>query len=205
MQEISSIPNKAISNKAISNNDRTERTISALRGAMRALVLEKGYNQAATPEIVRKAGVTRGALYHHFADKKELFRAVVEEECKAVAGAIERQSGEAENALQSLKMGSDAFITAMAEQGRTRIILIEAPSVLGRDVLTAIEDRYARGMLGEGLEAAMNEGGLERLPVAIMTELLSAMFDSAALQIESGVSRDEVLAAVHRLIDGLAP
>jgi AcrR family transcriptional regulator len=200
MQEIYSIPNKAISNK-----DRTERTIASLKEAMRALVLEKGYNQAATPEIVRKAGVTRGALYHHFADKKELFHAVVEDECKAVAGAIERQSGEAENALQGLKMGSDAFIIAMAEQGRTHIILVEAPSVLGRDVLTAIEGRYARGMLGEGLEAAMEDGGLERLPVAIMTELLSAMFDNAALQIESGASRDEVLAAVHQLIDGLAP
>ncbi len=199
MQEISSGPNKAISNK-----DRTERTILALREAMRGLVLEKGYNQAATPEIVRKAGVTRGALYHHFADKKELFRAVVEEECRAVGEAIERQSGAAENALQGLKMGSDAFITAMAEQGRTRIILIEAPSVLGRDALKAIEGKYAHGMLGEGLEAAMNEGGLERQPVAILTELLSAMFDSAAMQIESGVLRDEVLAAVHRLIDGLS-
>ncbi len=185
------------------NQDRSDKTRAALKAAMRDLVLDNGYAAAGTPAIVKKAGVTRGALYHHFSDKRELFSAVVEEDCKAVADEITARSSGKRGTLTALKSGADAFISAMAENGRTRIILIEAPSVLGREEIASIENRYSRGLLREGLAAAIDAGVMEKLPIAPLNELLSAMFDSASLNIENGMPENEVLAVVHRIINGL--
>ena len=77
-----------------SNRERTERHARDLLAAARALFTDKGYAETGTPDIVAAAGVTRGALYHHFADKQALFRAVVEREAAAVAAEIEtRRAG----------------------------------------------------------------------------------------------------------------
>ncbi len=193
MQELSSM----------SNHDRTEKTRAALKAAMRKLVLENGYAAASTPAIVKEAGVTRGALYHHFKDKRELFSAIVNDDCKAVADQISIHHTGKKGTLEALKTGADRFITAMSENGRTRIILVEAPSVLGRDGLVEIDDNNSRGLLQEGLRAAMADGNLTEMPLQPLTELLSAMFDSASLNIENGMEKKQVLAVVHRIIDGL--
>ena len=186
------------------NQDRTKKTRAALMAAMRNLVLEKGFVHAGTPEIVSKAGVTRGALYHHFSDKRELFQAVIEQEIKTVAKEITRRGVTTSHPLEALKKGADAFIMTMAEVGRTRLILLEAPSVLGRTELLKIEDKYTRRTLLEGLNAAMDAGEITKLPLKPLMELMSAMFDSASLNIEAGMSRKQVLTVVHRIIDGLA-
>ena len=185
------------------NHDRTERTKSALRSAMRKLALEQGFAGASTPAIVKLAGVTRGALYHHYSDKRELFKAVVEDDCRVVADAINRQRNFERGSLLALKGGAQAFISAMAEHGRARIILIEAPSVLGRSELIAIEDQYARGLLRAALEAAIKSGVMANLPLDILTGQLSAMFDSASLDVENGKSIDQALQVVNRILEGL--
>ncbi len=185
------------------NQDRTDRTKTSLKLAMRELALELGFAGASTPAIVKLAGVTRGALYHHYSDKRELFKAVVEDDCKAVANEINRQRKNERGSLRALKDGAKSFITAMAEDGRARIILIEAPSVIGREELMEIEDRYARGQLRTALKAATESGVMEKLPMDILTEQLSAMFDSASLDVENGKSTDQVLTVVHRILEGL--
>ena len=86
------------------NKERTETTRAALVGAARRLFSEKGYAETSTPEIVKAAGVTRGALYHHFEDKVALFRAVVVGEYAAVADEITaKATRESDNAIDALK------------------------------------------------------------------------------------------------------
>ncbi len=186
-----------------SNQSRTENTKVALKAAARKLILEKGYTETGTPEIVRHANVTRGALYHHYADKKALFEEIIEDECAAVAAQINDSSMDALNAIDALKQGSDAFIAAMARDGRTQLILIEAPTVLGRAKLLEIEDRHTRQSLKTGVSEAMEAGFLVTLPLAALIEILSAVFDSAALNIEAGMSREDITRVVHGIIDGL--
>ncbi len=190
--------------KRQTNEARTRQTKSALKAAARALFLEKGFNATGTQEIVRDAGVTRGALYHHYDDKQGLLRDLVEDEFRSVAMQIEDSSRDALDPLEALKKGSDAFISAMASNGRTKLVLIEAPAVLGRHAVIAIEDRYTRKSLRAGITEAMNAGCLPPLPLDALVEIMSAVFDSASINIEAGFASEDIIATVHGILDGLA-
>ena len=190
--------------KATSNQKRTEKTRKQLISAAKKLFVEKGYGATSTPELVESAGVTRGALYHHFADKKDLFRAVVESDCAAVGAEIERGSEAADNVIDMLKSGSSAFVKAITTKGRVRTILIEGPAVLGQQELLSIEDRYTRLSLRRGLEAAREQGAIKPLAMEPLLELVSSMLDGAALKVEAGMDFAEVEPIIHAFIDGLA-
>ena len=187
------------------NRDRTEATRADLIGAARKLFTEKSYAETGTPEIVAAAGVTRGALYHHFADKQALFAAVVEQEAAAVAAEIDDASPPSFSAREALIAGSDAYLAAMRAPGRTRLLLIDGPAVLGRAGMDAIDDRHGNRTLREGLVAAMRAQSIARLPVEALTALLAAAFDRAALAIEAGNPAEDYRAVLMALIDGLAP
>ncbi|MEO4042538.1 TetR/AcrR family transcriptional regulator [Hoeflea sp. CAU 1731] len=185
------------------NRERTETTTSALIAAARDLFLSKGYAGTGTPEIVKKAGVTRGALYHHFEDKKALFAAVVEAELSAVADQIERATPEAAVPFDALVEGGHAFFDAMAVEARTRLILIEAPAVLGWEKLRDMDRKHGGRTLHEGLDAAMKEGVIAKLPLETLATMLSALFDRGALAIESGANPGEVQQVIAAIFDGL--
>ena len=184
-----------------SNRERTEQTRQALIDAGRRLFVEKGYAETATPEIVAAAGVTRGALYHHFEDKKALFRAVIEREAQAVAEAIEACSASQDTPRAALITGASAYFDAMAAEGRTRLLLIEAPAVLGLPAAAAIDAENAEATLRAGLAALLPEAGTLLGP---LTSLLSAAFDRAAIAIEAGGQRRDYETAIAVLLDGLA-
>lgn len=188
-----------------SNRDRTEGTRADLIAAARKLFTEKSYAETGTPEIVAAAGVTRGALYHHFADKQALFAAVVEQEAAAVAEEIERASPPSLFARDALIAGSDAYLAAMRAPGRTRLLLLDGPGVLGRAAMDEIDNRHGNRSLGEGLVAAMRSQSMTRLPVDALTALLAAAFDRAALAIEAGASTEDYRIVLVALIDGLSP
>ncbi len=124
------------------NRERSEETRDRLIQAARRLFVEKSYAETGTPEIVREAGVTRGALYHHFADKQTLFAAVAEREARAVAEEIERNTVGSPSATASLIEGGKAYLKAMAEPGRTRLLLLDGPAVLGRSGMDEIDNRH---------------------------------------------------------------
>ncbi len=190
--------------KAISNAKRTEKTRKLLIKAGKKLFVEKGFAATSTPEIVKAAGVTRGALYHHFSDKKDLFRAVVEQDCEAVGIEINRESEDADSLIDMLKTGSSAFVKAITSQGRARTILIEGPSVLGQKELLEIEDQFTRLSLRQGLESALKHRAIKPLALQPLVELVSSMLDGAALKVEAGFDFEEIEPIVHAFIDGLA-
>ncbi|MER9683041.1 TetR/AcrR family transcriptional regulator [Mesorhizobium sp. M0184] len=188
-----------------SNRDRTAATRAELIAAARKLFTEKSYAETGTPEIVAAASVTRGALYHHFADKQALFAAVVEQEAQAVSEEIERASPPSLFARDALIAGSDAYLAAMRAPGRTRLLLLDGPALLGRAAMDAIDNRHGNRSLREGLVAAMRSHSTTRLPVEALTALLAAAFDRAALAIETGASIEDYRAVLIALIDGLSP
>ena len=161
---------------------RTE-TTRALLAAARACFADKGYAGTGTPEIVAAAGVTRGALYHHFADKAALFTAVVEEEHALLAMAINAasESEDEPGPVKALIEGGEAFLSAMQDPGRRRILLVDAPAVLGREALDAINARYGLRTLIEGIGEAIKAKAIRELPVLPLAHLLNTMFDRAAL------------------------
>ncbi|WP_163267922.1 TetR/AcrR family transcriptional regulator [Chelativorans alearense] len=186
-----------------SNRERTQETRARLIAAARRLFVEKSYAGTGTPEIAAAAGLTRGALYHHFADKQALFQAVVDEEAERVAAEIERQADTALTPLDALIEGGNAFLQAMAAPGRTRLLLLDGPAVLGRAGMDAIDGRHGNRTLREGLAAAMRAGAIRRLPLDPLTALLAAAYDRAALAIEAGADAQAFRLTLAAMVESL--
>ncbi|WP_099866779.1 TetR/AcrR family transcriptional regulator [Pararhizobium haloflavum] len=168
------------------NKDRSQTTRTQLIDAARTLFVERGYAGTGTPELVAAAGVTRGALYHHFADKQALFRAVVEREARDVATTIERSAADIDDPVEAILRGGETYLATIAEAGRVRLLLIDAPAVLGRSTVDAIDAETGGATLEAGLAAAEAAGRLKPLPIAATARLLSAAYDRAALAIAAG-------------------
>ena len=167
-----------------SQEERRASTRRQLLAAARQLFAEKGYAETSTPDIVKAAGVTRGALYHHFAHKQALFAAVVEEEHALLALTIHQaaEAGEEEpGPIKALIRGGEGFLDAMQDAGRRRILIIDAPAVLGREAVDAIDARHGLQTLIDGVEAAIAAGAIRDLPALPLAHLLNALFDRAAL------------------------
>ena len=191
-------------NEPRSNKIRTEVTRSALLGAARKLFSEKGYAETSTPEIVKAAGVTRGALYHHFEDKVALFRAVVAEEYSAVAEEIKKSAkNETGSAIYALQQGSRGYLKAMANKGRVRIMLLDGPAVLGQMELDRIDRATSADTLRLGLAQAMKAGEIKSLPIDALTTQLSALFDRAALAVSEGNDPEDHLKVLDAMFASL--
>ncbi|MBP0624518.1 TetR/AcrR family transcriptional regulator [Cupriavidus consociatus] len=184
---------------ARSNRERTEATRQALLDAARSLFVERGYGETSTPDVCTVAGITRGALYHHFADKRDLFRQVLADEAAAVAVEIEAAAPAGLDPAEALIAGAQAYLDAMTVPGRTRLLLVEGPAALGlRETLALDEDNAAR-TLREGLDAA-GMGGQGEVALRALAPLLSAAFDRAALEIEAGADAARVREAMLWLL-----
>lgn len=181
------------------NRERTETTRLALLDAARALFVGKGYADTSTPEIAVAAGITRGALYHHFEDKRDLFRQVLQRESQAVAADIEAASPEQLSPREALLEGSKAYLNAMTAPGRTRLLLIDGPAVLGMEEIMALDDTTSAASLRQGLERA-GVGG-DEASLDALTPLLSAAFDRAALAIDAGADAEETRTAMLWLLE----
>ncbi len=187
--------------------ERAEATRNALVAAARQLFVVRGYHHTSTEEIVALAAVgTRGALYHHFADKRALFVAVfeaVEEDLVAAAGAHLVEAPP----LDMLRTGLLGFLDASLTPEVQRILLIDGPAVLGWQEWRAVEARYGLGGIQVMLELAVADGSLAVQPLEVMAHLLLATADEAALYIanaeEPRAARDQAVAAIDRLLAGL--
>lgn len=187
-----------------SNQQRTDQTRGALLGAARALFIEKGFAGTSTPEIVAAAGITRGALYHHFEDKRALFRAVIVAEFIAVAAAIEASSPSGVAPLEALIEGGNAYLDAMQAKGRTRLLLVEGPAVLGAAEMAALDNAHTALTLRQGLAALNGPTSPEPIMLDALTALLSAAFDRAALAIDGGAAPGPYREAIAFMIKRIA-
>ena len=184
--------------------DRRETTRSALLAAGRELFATKGFAGAGREEIVERAGVTRGALYHHFSSKEDLFRAVYEQVEGELLEVIAVSAMSAETPLDQLRRGARAYLqAAAADPAVRRICLLDAPSVLPADVLRDLAERHGLGLIRESLAQAMAAGQLAERPLDPLARLLRAALMEAATLVAEGADGEEMAAMVDGMIDRL--
>jgi AcrR family transcriptional regulator len=190
-------------------SERSAATQAALISAARRLWGERGYAEVGTPEIAEAAGVTRGAMYHQYADKAALFRAVIEE---VETETMERLSAavfaaEPASPAAALRIASDAWLQIATEPEIRRLLLLDAPAVLGWDAFRELHQRYGLGMTEQLLASAIEAGELREQPVRPLAAVLLGAIDEAAMVIaeaaDTGVAQAEARAVVHDLLDGV--
>jgi AcrR family transcriptional regulator len=191
--------------------DHTSDTRAALVAAARRLFAAHGYDGTGTEQIVAEARVTRGALYHHFRDKADLFRAAMAEAAGELAQQLtdEQLAAEATSPLEDIREGVSAFLDTCVGGDFQRIVLVDGPRVLGAEAWEDLVDRYGRGLLEEWLDRAVEAGDLDPVPAGPLARLLIAMLTEASLAIarsaQPAATRTELGEVLDRLLTGLRP
>lgn len=187
--------------------ERAEETREALIAAARQLFGQRGFAAVGTEEISRTARVTRGALYHHFKDKQDVFRAVYEAVERDLVLQLAETAASAATPIDALRDGSRAFLDACEDPEVQRIALIDAPSVLGWEEWREIGMSYGLGLVQATLESAMEADVIARQPVRPLAHLLLGSIDEAGMLVaradDGGQTKREVAAAIDRYLDAL--
>ncbi|AUH32036.1 TetR/AcrR family transcriptional regulator [Paracoccus tegillarcae] len=183
-----------------SNADRREGTRRALLGAARELFGAAGYAATATPDLVKRAAVTRGALYHHFANKEAIFEAVIEAEAAQIAAEVAVESSDGGTPLANLQAGAKVYFEVMRRPGRVRLMLLDGPAVLGPETMRQIDLRTGGLELRRGIAEALGPRAKDNDAVA-MADLLSAMFERAVLAADGGADSKSYEQAITRLLE----
>lgn len=195
--------------KRRTQEERSAATRDALISAARRLWGVRGYAEVGTPEIATAAGVTRGAMYHQFADKATLFAEVVEvveQDVMARMGTIVAESG-ATNPADAIRAAVDAWLEVSGDPEVRQLILLDAPSVLGWAAFRDVAQRYSLGMTEQLLTEAIKAGQLADQPVRALSHVLIGALDEAAMAIATADdpkrARRETREVLHRLIDAM--
>ncbi len=189
---------------------RSEATRRQLVTAARALFGARGYAGVGTEEIVRAAGVTRGALYHQFRDKADLFAAVAEQVEAEIAQRIAAGAGgAAADPMDALRAGARLFLDACAEPEVERIILLDAPAILGWEAWRDLAGRYGLGLVQLALQSAMDAGAIVQQPVVPLAHVLIGALDECALYIaraeDPAAAREQCAAIFDRILLSITP
>jgi AcrR family transcriptional regulator len=190
--------------------EQVEATRQALIDAARALFATDGYGGVSTEQIVRAARVTRGALYHHFSDKQDLFAAVAGQVSAEINERVEAAALTAPTPWEGLLAGFNTFLDACLQPDTYRIVVLDGPSVLGvgsAEWRGTEDSAKPRDLLARGLEELMKTGVIERQPVGTLAHLLLGALYEAAMLIavadDQEATRREVGAGLERLVRGL--
>lgn len=188
--------------------ERSSTTRAALLAAGRELFAQHGFSGTGREDVVDRAGVTRGALQHHFGTKDALFRAVFEQIEQDLMAAVATAAMGGADPLAQVRLGCGAFLDACLDPAVQRIALIDAPAVLGWVTWHEIEDRYALGLVVEGIRHAMDAGQITPgNPEPVARLLLGALTEAARVVVNARhqrAARREVGEVVDRLLAGLA-
>jgi AcrR family transcriptional regulator len=189
--------------------DRSAATRDALLRAARPLFATAGFGGVSAEAIARAAGVTRGAMYHQFADKTEVYAAVLEVIEDEVMERISAGIAEAaqDDIVEVMKVGARIWLDACAEPAVYRIVLIEAPSVLGWERWREVSMRHGMGMVQALIENAIETGRISPQPVLPLAHVLIGALDEAAIYLArsdgSAQTRQELDDVIDRLVDAV--
>ena len=188
--------------------EQSEATRAALVAAARKLFGKRGYADVGTEEIVRRAGVTRGALYHHFGGKRDLLEAVYEQVEADLTRTIAEGALAAgtDSPIEAMQAATEMFLDACTEPEVQRIVLLDAPAVLGWERWREIAAKYGLGLVEASLQAAMDAGEIAEQPVKPLAHVLMGALDEAAMLVarsDDPQTREEVAAALRRLSDAM--
>ena len=187
--------------------ERSGATRAALIAAARRLFAARGYAAVGTEEIVREAGVTRGALYHHFDGKRGLMRAVYEQVEEELSTRLAESLVPGASVIDSLRAGAETFLDQCLEPEVQRIALLDAPAVLGWEEWREVASRYASGLVEAMLVHGMDAGEVRRQPVRSLTHALIGAVDELAMMVaradDPGAARAEASETLAGLIEAL--
>jgi len=187
--------------------EQREATTRTLLAVARDVFARQGYARASTEEIVRRANVTRGALYHHFGSKEGLFAAVVEDVQRDVARRIETAAGRTDDGWEQLLDGCRAFLATSTDPHMQRIMLVDAPAVLGWEAWRRMDAEHSMKLLTGLLDRLVAAGVIAPLPVAALAHLLAGAMNEAALWIARSEvpdqALDEAAGTLERLLGAL--
>jgi AcrR family transcriptional regulator len=196
--------------KTANGKDRREAqgdaTRLALLSAARELFGENGYLATSIEEVAARAGVTKGAIYHHFGGKATLFQEVYEQVMREVSDQVVSKFNEPDHWV-ALTSGCQLMIDAQLDPAVRRIALHDARSVLHWDVLHMIESRYGAVGIRGALRKAMHGGVIEPQPLRPLALLLAGALSEACFYVADaenpGQAREEVDRLVVRILEGL--
>lgn len=181
---------------------QSESTRRDLLDAARVLFTERGYADTPLEEVVQRAGVTRGALYHHFRDKEDLFRGVHREVAQSVHDRVTAALGQASDPWEGLLFGCRAFLDSCLDPSVQRIVLIDTRSVLGEHMHDDDENDDLV-LIRKGLEGAMDAGIMPRKPAEPLAHLLLGAMHQAAIFIATAPDHEKARASMGEAVDAL--
>ena len=189
------------SRKAEQSLETQDRLITAAK----SLFATKGYAGTAMEDLVAKAGMTRGALYHQYADKRDLFRAVFEVVQAELGQHIAMSVGVETDPWAQLRAGARAFLTHATTPAIRRIVLIDGPSVLGWEEWRRIDTQHSLGMVQAIFEMNVAAGNIVPQPIGPLAHLIVGALNEAALAVASAddvdAAREEFAVAMERVLD----
>ena len=187
--------------------ERSEATKAALIATARRLFAERGYAGVGTEELVRASGVTRGALYHHFDGKADLFGAVFEQIERELAERLATEALSREDPWEGLLAALEMFLDVCVEPEVQRIALLDAPSVLGWDAWREVEARHGLGLIRLALQNLIDEGAIDPQPVEPLAHAILGTLIEAGLYVARAdpiaPARAQMGTVLRRMLEGL--
>ena len=184
-------------------DEYTEATRFALMAAGRETFAREGYQSASVEVISRTARVTRGAFYHHFEDKQALFDAIVVAMQSKAASTVEKCARQHPKIWDRLSTGIDAYLDVCLEPDYARIVVREAPVVLGQSRFQEIEEKYPQALLKATLAALKQQGELDFGDINLLSHLVDALICKIAVLLPETADPAALRADGNRVLDGL--
>ena len=188
------------------NEERRETTRNNLLSAARECFFRQGYENTHTDSILEQAGVSRGAMYHHFATKRDLFEAVYVSVVDETIQHASKRHIESTSPLEELLAGCSAWLSFVSKPAVAKILLEQGPQVLGWTRARDIEARSSLPLMRRSLERARDAGEIEVDSIQTTAQLINALLAEAALIGAYGkprVSRAVLEGSVRQFVTGL--